>query len=164
MKEVICHLRSTFEFKTSPLACSDGTSVWALFGKPTNVIRAAEFDLNGARDRCAGRADHSLLQIHMLNRHRRPSRPRSDISGAGAHKPVPSIRQARLIKMGVEVTFSTSQSAINHIAKTKTDTTIPQGLTLSPFFDGNENSLQPGVNIKHYISEVKNHGSQHIYS
>ncbi|KAM7489171.1 hypothetical protein LguiB_026655 [Lonicera macranthoides] len=75
----------------------------------------------------------------------------------------PSLRFAkRLIKMGVEVTFSTSQSAINSIAKTKTDTTIPQGLTLSPFFDGYENGLQPGVDVEHYISEVKNHGSQHI--
>ncbi|KAM7489159.1 hypothetical protein LguiB_026643 [Lonicera macranthoides] len=79
-----------------------------------------------------------------------PSIPLSD-----GYSPLP-----RLIKMAVEVTFSTSQSAINHIAKTKTNTTIPQGLTLSPFFNG----LQPGVDIKHYIAEVKNHGSQHAYS
>ncbi|KAM7486177.1 hypothetical protein LguiA_002186 [Lonicera macranthoides] len=75
----------------------------------------------------------------------------------------PSLQFAkRLIKMGVEVTFSTSQSAINRISKSKTDTTIPQGLTLSPFFDGYENGLQPGVDVERYISEVKNHGSQHI--
>ncbi|KAM7489163.1 hypothetical protein LguiB_026647 [Lonicera macranthoides] len=64
--------------------------------------------------------------------------------------------------MGVEVTFSTSQSAINRIAKTKTETTIPQGLTLSPFFDSYENGIEPGVDVEDYMSEVKNHGSQHI--
>ncbi|KAM7489182.1 hypothetical protein LguiB_026666 [Lonicera macranthoides] len=73
----------------------------------------------------------------------------------------PSLQFAkRLIKMGVQVTFSTSQSAIKRISKT--DTTIPQGITLSPFVDGYENGLQPGVDLEDYISEVKNHGSQHI--
>ncbi|KAM7486184.1 hypothetical protein LguiA_002193 [Lonicera macranthoides] len=74
----------------------------------------------------------------------------------------PSLQFAkRLIKMGVEVTFSTSQSAINRITKAKTDPT-PQGLTLSPFFESYENGLQPGVDLEQYMSEVDNNGSEHI--
>jgi anthocyanidin 3-O-glucoside 5-O-glucosyltransferase len=63
--------------------------------------------------------------------------------------------------MGVEVTFSTSQSAIHRITKSNTDPS-QLGLTFSPFFDGYEYGLQPGVDMGQYIADVKTHGSQHI--
>ncbi|KAL6970913.1 Hexosyltransferase [Sarracenia purpurea var. burkii] len=72
----------------------------------------------------------------------------------------PSLQFAkRLVRLGVKVTFSTTFSALNRMAKA-----IPtsQGLTVVGFSDGYDNGFKFDNNFDHYMSELERRGSEAI--
>ncbi|XP_059632098.1 UDP-glycosyltransferase 75C1-like [Cornus florida] len=71
----------------------------------------------------------------------------------------PSIQFAKnLIRMGVKVTIITSLSAHRRI--TKTNSTIPKGLSLSAFSDGYDDGISLDDNHDHFRSELRIRGSK----
>ncbi|KAG5588633.1 hypothetical protein H5410_049067 [Solanum commersonii] len=73
----------------------------------------------------------------------------------------PSLQFAkRLIKMGIEVTFTTSVFAHRRMAKTAASTS-PKGLNLAAFSDGFDDGFKSNVDDpKRYMSEIRSRGSQ----
>ncbi|KAF5768364.1 putative crocetin glucosyltransferase [Helianthus annuus] len=71
----------------------------------------------------------------------------------------PSLRFAnRLINLGVDVTFSTSESVIRRI-----DTqTSHHGLTFAPFSDGHHNGLQPTTTLQQFFSDFSTNGASSV--
>lgn len=68
----------------------------------------------------------------------------------------PSLRFANcLLKMGVDVTYSTSFSAIRHFDKK----TTPEGLTLAPFSDGHDDGMQPNTSLEQFVSDFSTKGA-----
>ncbi|XP_059632096.1 UDP-glycosyltransferase 75C1-like [Cornus florida] len=71
----------------------------------------------------------------------------------------PSIQFAKnLTRMGVKVTIITSLSAHRHM--TKSNNSIPKGLSLSAFSDGYDDGFKDGDNHEHFRSELRIRGSK----
>ncbi|XP_059632102.1 crocetin glucosyltransferase, chloroplastic-like [Cornus florida] len=73
----------------------------------------------------------------------------------------PSIQLAKnLIRMGVKVTIITTLSA--HSRMTKSNSTIPKGLSISAFSNGYDDGFKEGDNYEHFMSELRIRGSRAI--
>ncbi|KVG50686.1 crocetin glucosyltransferase, chloroplastic-like [Cynara cardunculus var. scolymus] len=71
----------------------------------------------------------------------------------------PSLRFAkRLLNMGVDVTYSTSLSAIRCID----EKTTPHGLTFSPFSDGHDSGQQPDTTLQQFVSDFATNGASAV--
>jgi hypothetical protein len=64
----------------------------------------------------------------------------------------------RLVRLGAHVTFTTSVFA--HRRMTKTLTPHDDGLSFATYSDGYDNGTEPDIDVDHYMSELKRHGSQ----
>ncbi|KAL3506504.1 hypothetical protein ACH5RR_031886 [Cinchona calisaya] len=64
----------------------------------------------------------------------------------------------RLLRMGIQVTFTTSVFALGRM--TQASNGIPKGLSLAPFTDGYDDGFKPkGIDAKDYMSGIEKQGS-----
>ncbi|KAL5784274.1 hypothetical protein ACOSQ2_006666 [Xanthoceras sorbifolium] len=64
----------------------------------------------------------------------------------------------RLVSLGVQVTFVTSEFAIRRM--NKTTSVVPEGLSFGSYSDGYDDGFKPGDDFHHYMAEIRRVGSQ----